>query len=113
MLKKKSKTLSSKQSSCCSEDLHYEISSKCNDLAEMLIKKNEDYGNAVFEPSLFHEDLTPLDAVLIRISDKLRRIKRLRSGCPNFEGLDDTLRDIAGYCILGLIILERQHNASK
>ena len=39
-------------------------------------------------------------ALLIRLTDKLNRLK---TACRHHESVEDTLLDIAGYAILGLI----------
>jgi hypothetical protein len=44
-----------------------------------------------------------MTSVAIRLNDKVERLKNLVKGEePNFESIDDTLMDIAGYAILAL-----------
>lgn len=74
-----------------------------DNMKEILKKKNQDYGNS------FHEDYQEfgITTSLIRLSDKFRRFKSLvKTGISNFEGVEDTLKDIIGYCTLTLIELQ-------
>jgi len=68
-----------------------------------LIKKRHDYGNSIFEPLVFTSyDCTPDVAILVRLSDKVKRYENLtqEDDEPKYESLNDTLLDICGYCIL-------------
>lgn len=71
-----------------------------DEMIEILLKKNEDYGGASFDLGL--------NGNMVHLWDKVSRFKSIIS-CekrePNFEGLEDTLRDIIGYAIIGLHIL--------
>lgn len=78
--------------------LHKQI---CSQMTETYIKKNNDYGNAF--ANLRNE--IP-NAILVRLYDKYSRLKTLMSGekqMVNDESIDDTLLDLANYCILELI----------
>lgn len=78
--------------------LHKQI---CSQMTETYIKKNNDYGNAF--ANLRNE--IP-NAILVRIYDKYSRLKTLMNGekqMVNDESIDDTLLDLANYCILELI----------
>jgi Domain of Unknown Function (DUF1599). len=72
-----------------------------DDISEMLIKKNEDYGSASFDLGL--------NGNMVHIYDKACRFKSLiekanRGETPNYESIEDTLKDIIGYGIIGLLI---------
>jgi len=76
------------------------IRKKCQELADFLVEKNRSYGNSVVEPvSIFARRLDKLSQVDVRIDDKL---SRLRSG-SEYPG-DDTVKDLAGYLILRLVL---------
>lgn len=80
---------------------HLEI---CRELNEIYRKKNNDYGDAF--TSLRRE--LP-NAILVRIFDKYSRLKTLLNGenpQVKSETIDDTLKDLANYCIMELV--ERQ-----
>ena len=72
-----------------------------DDVTAILLKKNADYGGASFDLGL--------NGNMVHLSDKVKRYKSL-IGCdkkePNFESLEDTLKDIIGYAIIGLHILD-------
>ena len=70
------------------------------EIAELLDQKRQDYGT---------ENIKKFGSygVLVRVSDKVERLINLskRDDTPNFESVEDTWRDIAGYAILALIEL--------
>jgi hypothetical protein len=79
------------------------VKKQCLDIAELLERKDKDYDSA-FSKSYKEFGMT---SVAIRLNDKVERLKNLVKGKePNFESIDDTLMDIAGYAILALV--ERQ-----
>lgn len=81
---------------------HEEI---CKALHELYIKKNSDYGDSVGELYAKLGDIT----LLTRITDKYNRLLNIFSNPDkqvNFETIDDTIQDLANYCIIWL--LERE-----
>lgn len=77
-----------------------------NELADLYEKKNSDYGNS-FGKSI--EKYGKI-AALTRISDKFNRLESLMSGKEqkvDDEKLEDTLKDMASYCIMTLIELDK------
>lgn len=77
-------------------------------LAEVLLKKNTDYGDAVSSSPLLAPNLDPGTALLVRMSDKTSRIRNLIETGRNEvnESLKDSVLDLAGYCLLYLIVTE-------
>lgn len=78
------------------------ISQACDQLKEILLKKNHDYGNSFGET--FNE-LGPISG-LTRFIDKVNRLKELilhHDQEINDESLNDTWLDAAGYAILNYI----------
>ena len=70
---------------------------------ELFIKKNKDYGDSYKDYGVV--------GVLIRITDKINRLKQVSKttidlGVPS-ETLKDTLQDLSNYAVLGLMELER------
>lgn len=65
------------------------------------IAKNSDYGNS------FEELRRRMpNAILVRLFDKIYRLETLYSGktqCVNDESIDDTLLDLANYCVMELV----------
>lgn len=82
------------------------IEAECESLANLLIKKNHDYGNSVQEQF----DEYGLISILIRLDDKLKRLKNLVKNTQKIqnESLLDTMKDIAGYGVLGSILLNKK-----
>jgi len=69
-------------------------------VAELLKRKNNDYGNS-FNHSRYEFGTT---AFLLRQDDKFNHIKTLtkQEAQVNDESIEDTMADIIGYCALGL-----------
>ena len=90
------------------------ICKEVDNLREMLIQKNHDYGASAFESPCLFPGLNPKIAILIRMSDKINRLQTLSderfSRQVADETFDDTIRDLAGYCILYLAAVEKEHN---
>lgn len=78
------------------------------DLANLYARKNEDYGDS-FGRSV---EKYGLISALTRISDKFNRLESLILAHGNAkvsdESLDDTLKDLAAYCIMTLVAREQQ-----
>lgn len=77
---------------------HEEI---CREIHEMYIKKNADYGDSVGE---LYKKLGDI-SFLTRISDKYNRLMNLMTseGEQNYESIEDTIQDMANYCIIWLM----------
>lgn len=86
----------------------------CNEIHKMYIKKNADYGDSVGE---LYEKLGDI-SFLTRISDKYHRLMNLMCDSDgykrkdiNYESVDDTIQDLANYCIIWL--MEREMNKEE
>lgn len=80
-----------------------QIKAVTDEITQLLLRKNEDYGGASFELGL--------NGNMVHIYDKANRyrtlIEKMHKGQPpNFESIEDTLKDITGYAIIGLLILK-------
>lgn len=75
------------------------IAAKCDELKSFLIGKNAAYGNSAFEPINIFSKLSAREGLLLRLDDKL---KRIRNGHA-YPG-DDNTKDAAGYLILLLVL---------
>ena len=77
-------------------------------VAELLKRKNTDYGNS------YNESRSEFGAVafLLRINDKFARLKTLtnQEAQVNDESVQDTIADIIGYCTLELSYLRKVQN---
>lgn len=65
------------------------------EIAEMLIKKNISYGNSALEPVRIFSKADPKEQLMVRLDDKLSRIKNQES----FPG-DNDIDDMIGYLVL-------------
>ena len=78
----------------------------CDTLHTTYKNKNSDYGDSFARV----RDKYPV-AILIRLHDKLNRLETLLTGTTqkvSDESIDDTLLDLANYCLLELV--ERHEN---
>lgn len=79
-----------------------------DEVSSILLKKNQDYGGASFDLGL--------NGNMVHLWDKVKRYRSLvenTKSMPNFEGLDDTLKNIIGYAIIGLHILNDENFKNK
>ena len=84
--------------------LEPQIRATCNMLADFLVEKNRAYGNSAGEPvGIFARRADPLLQIDVRIDDKINRLKK----GSEYPG-DDTVKDLAGYLILRMIVAEQQ-----
>jgi hypothetical protein len=75
---------------------HEEVSKVLDQIKEMLIAKNLKYGNSALEPLGVFSQLSPREGLLIRIDDKLKRIKN--GSLANDD--EDVVNDLIGYLVL-------------
>lgn len=70
-----------------------------DEISKLLIQKNKDYGSASFDLGLTGN--------MVHLWDKIKRYRTLveNKSEPSFESIEDTLKDIIGYAIIGLHIL--------
>lgn len=85
------------------EELSIKLGVDFSIVQELLLLKNKEYSNSVFEPlNAFGNDLTPLDKVNVRLDDKLARMMN-----PVKKVIkEDTILDFIGYLILRSILLK-------
>lgn len=70
----------------------------------LLIRKNMDYGSSVWKPPILDHTMPAKSAILVRMSDKIERIRHLM-GSPGSlqvidESLEDTMKDLGAYALL-------------
>ncbi len=75
------------------------ITSKCNELKELLHRKNDAYGDAALQPLNIFSSANAEYGLRQRIDDKLKRIQNVGLN----DSTEDTLIDLAGYLILLMI----------
>jgi hypothetical protein len=99
-------------------DRFYEL---LQELADMHENKSHDYsstGTGPFDNFMSSQDfnVSPILGVLIRAGDKWARIKSMIKTGINMvreESLIDTLKDMASYCLIVVILIEEHNRASE
>jgi hypothetical protein len=83
-----------------------EVYKVLSEITEMLIAKNQKYGNSAIEPLGIFSDLSPEEGLKVRIDDKLKRIK---NGSLDRDD-EDVINDLIGYLVI-LKILQKEEKA--
>ena len=79
-------------------------------LTDRTLAKNHDYGSSVWRRGELTPDVPVPDAILVRIGDKLERLKVLRTLGPQVaESLADTLEDVGVYFLLLALWHQREN----
>jgi hypothetical protein len=81
------------------------VSTYLLEIRELLISKNIKYGNSALEPLGVFSKLSAKEGLLVRIDDKLKRIK---NGSLEKDD-EDVINDLIGY----LVLLKIQTNEEK
>ena len=85
----------------------------CTEIHHMFTEKNKRYGNS------FSEQFSEFGilSLIIRLNDKLNRLKTLTKnpeiGATVDESIEDTLKDLANYAIMGLVELHKKERGVK
>jgi len=82
-----------------------EVYQVLSEITEMLIAKNQKYGNSAIEPLGIFSDLSPEEGLKVRIDDKLKRIKN--GSLDNDD--EDVINDLIGYLVLLKILHKKDH----
>lgn len=71
------------------------------EIAEMLIEKNRRYGNSALQPSRIFSNASETEQILVRIDDKLSRVKAAGGFNKYIVSNDeDVINDLIGYLVL-------------
>ena len=73
------------------------IAAICNDIRDLLLAKNRAYGNSALKPIRIFSKADAREQLLVRIDDKLNRIKQ---GNDSLESDEDVITDLIGYLVL-------------
>ena len=82
------------------------IKQKCQLLEDLLVRKNDAYGDSALEPLGVFSSANASSGIKVRLDDKLKRI----ANAGLIEDTEDTLIDIAGYIILLMIAKDNESN---
>ena len=87
------------------EGSSFDFNNVLREMQELYDKKNHDYGNS-FSETIQEFGFTP---AIARINDKFKRVKQMVKGEPMQvdESMRDNLIDIANYCVLTIIELDK------
>ena len=82
------------------------IKLKCQEVEDLLIQKNDAYGDSALNPVGIFSSLKASEAIRIRLDDKLKRIANVGLS----DETEDTLLDCAGYMVLLMIANDNESN---
>tara|TARA_R110002020_G_scaffold136382_1_gene304162 strand:+ start:1148 stop:1513 length:366 start_codon:yes stop_codon:yes gene_type:complete len=82
------------------------IKQKCKQVETLLLEKNHAYGDSALIPANVFSHLSSVEAIKIRIDDKLKRIENKGIN----DETEDTVIDLAGYLILLMIAKDNESN---
>ena len=83
-----------------------EIAAVCDDIKQLLLEKNVKYGDSALNPVRIFSAESPIAQLLVRIDDKLSRIKR---GAGLLASDEDVINDLIGYLVLLKVALNREN----
>jgi hypothetical protein len=86
------------------KDREQQITDVCNKIKALLLLKNKAYGDSALEPVRIFSKNDSLEGLLVRIDDKLSRIKNVGVA----SATEDTLMDLIGYLVLLKIQLDKK-----
>ena len=72
-----------------------DIATVCDEVKELLLEKNRLYGDSATNPVRVFSKADPTEAILIRMDDKLSRIRNM-----NRDDSEDAYLDLLGYLVL-------------
>ena len=87
-------------------DSQIKIAQVCDDIKSLLIEKNAKYGDSALSPLRIMSQASPVEQILVRIDDKLNRIKQGNI----LEDDEDVVSDLIGYFVLLKIALSSSYN---
>jgi len=81
-----------------SDTVQDKIVTTCDGMARLLVAKNQRYGNSALEPMRVFSRSDPAEGILVRLDDKLSRIKYASSEGNPLRKND--IADMMGYLVL-------------
>lgn len=85
------------------------ITIQCDIIRDMLLQKNQEYGDSAINPLRIFSSINNLEQINVRIDDKLSRIKN--KSHKNIK--EDTILDLIGYLILKLIAEQKEEEITS
>ena len=90
------------------KSMHWYIEYICDKMKEFLLTKNSSYGNSAAEPIQIFCKQDSVEQINARIDDKLSRLAR-----GSAYGSEDTEKDLTGYLLLRMAVMERNRDMLK
>ena len=91
-------------------ETQFEIAKICDDIKELLLYKNERYGDSALKPCRIFSKSNAVEQIFVRIDDKLNRIHK---GAGLIGEDEDVIMDLIGYLVLLKIGLKQQKEQQK
>ena len=88
---------------------HKEIARVCEQVKNLLLEKNLKYGDSALTPIRVLSNASPIEQLLVRIDDKLNRIKQGKNLIHDDE---DVVMDLIGYFVLLKIAIEKDSESN-
>lgn len=85
------------------EPFRVKVQDVLREIEDLLVEKNESYGNSALEPVGIFSKLTAVEQLNVRIDDKLSRLYNGKE-----YGQEDTETDLLGYLVLKKIAEKEQ-----
>ena len=89
-------------------DSQMRIAAVCDDVKELLLAKNVKYGDSALNPIRVLSRSSAVEQILVRIDDKLNRIKQGNI----LEDDEDVITDLIGYFVLLKVALTKQEQTT-
>ena len=87
-------------------DTSKDIERVCDKVKNLLLEKNKKYGDSALNPIRVLSQSNTIEQILVRIDDKLNRVKQ---GAGLLASDEDVIMDLMGYFVLLKIALERDY----
>ena len=85
------------------------IAKVCDDVKDLLLEKNIKYGDSALNPQRIMSKASATEQILVRIDDKLNRIKQ--GGI--LEDDEDVVLDLIGYFVLLKVSLKMDYDSQN
>lgn len=86
-------------------DTQKQITQICDNIKNLLLEKNRNYGDSALNPVRVFSKSSTLEQLYVRIDDKLSRISRGKGLLGTDE---DVIDDLIGYLVLMKVAIERK-----
>ena len=86
-------------------DTQLVIIETCDEIKELLIEKNRKYGDSAINPIRILSKSSNTEQILVRIDDKLNRIKNMQH-----DEDEDVITDLIGYLVLYKVAKKLNNN---